>query len=59
MECCVYKHEVIKMNEKEFEFEQRLPSLIILKALLIREGSFDEVAQKEYKAAWDRAFELL
>ncbi len=47
------------MNEKQTEFEQRLNSLIILKALLIREGSFDEAAQKEYQAAWDRIFELL
>lgn len=44
---------------KEEQFEQRLSSLILLKALLILEGSFDEAAQKEYKAAWDRAFELL
>ena len=44
---------------KEEQFEQRLNSLILLKALLIREGSFDEAAKREYKAAWDRAFGLL
>lgn len=44
---------------KEEQFEQRLNSLILLKALLIREGSFDEMAQREYSEAWDRVFELL
>ena len=47
------------MNEKEIKFEQRLNSLILLKALLIREGEFDEVAKREYNEAWDRAFEIL
>ena len=47
------------MNEKEIKFEQRLNSLILLKALLIREVEFDEVAKREYNEAWDRAFELL
>ena len=42
-------------------FEQQLNSLILLKALLIRngEGEFDEVAKREYREAWNRAFELL
>lgn len=44
---------------KEEKFEQRLNSLILLKTLLIHEGSFDEVTQREYCEAWNRAFELL
>lgn len=47
------------MNKQEIEFEQRLNSLILLKALLIHEGSFDEVTQRKYSEAWNRAFELL
>lgn len=42
---------------KEEQFEQRLNYLILLKALLIRDGEFDEVNQQEYNAAWERAFE--
>lgn len=44
---------------KEKQFEERLDSLILLKALLIKENEFDEVAQREYQKAWDRVFELL
>lgn len=44
---------------KEKQFEERLNSLILLKALLIKDHEFDEVTQKEYHQAWDRAFELL
>ena len=51
--------EVIKMIEKERQFEERLESLILLKALLIKDNEFDEVAQKEYHEAWERAFDLL
>lgn len=50
---------MIKVNEKEIEFEQRLNSLILLKTLLIRDGEFDKVAQREYNEAWERVFELL
>lgn len=39
-------------------FEQQLNSLILLKALMIHDGEFDEVAQREYNEAWNRAFEL-
>ena len=44
---------------KEKQFEQRLDSLLLLKALLIKDNEFDEVVQREYQQAWDRAFELL
>ena len=35
------------MTEKEKQFEERLDSLILLKALLIKDNEFDEVAQKK------------
>ena len=44
---------------KEQQFEQRLDSLLLLKALLIKDNEFDEVAQKEYHESWERAFKLL
>lgn len=44
---------------KEKQFEERLDSLLLLKALLIKDNEFDEVVQREYQQAWDRAFELL
>lgn len=44
---------------KEKQFEERLDSLLLLKALLIKDNEFDDVAQKEYHEAWERAFELL
>ena len=44
---------------KEKQFEERLDSLVLLKALLIKDNEFDEVAQKEYRQAWKRAFDLL
>ena len=44
---------------KEQQFEERLDSLLLLKALLIKDNEFDEVAQKEYHQAWERAFKLL
>ena len=44
---------------KEKQFEERLDSLVLLKALLIKDNEFDEVAQREYYKALDRAFELL
>ena len=44
---------------KEKQFEQRLDSLLLLKALLIKDNEFDDVAQKEYHEAWERAFKLL
>ncbi len=47
------------MIEKERQFEERLDSLILLKALLIKDNEFDEVAEREYHKALDRAFELL
>ena len=47
------------MTEKEKQFEERLDSLILLKALLIKDNQFDEVAQKEYHEAWERVFDLL
>ena len=47
------------MTEKEKQFEERLDSLLLLKALLIKDNEFDEMAQKKYQQAWDRAFKLL
>ena len=44
---------------KEKQFEERLDSLVLLKALLIKDNEFDEVAQREYHEAWERAFKLL
>ncbi len=44
---------------KEKQFEERLDSLLLLKALLIKDNEFDEAAQQKYQQAWDRAFELL
>ena len=40
---------------KEKQFEERLDSLLLLKALLIKDNEFDEVAQKEYQEARERA----
>ena len=51
--------EVIHMTDKQKQFEERLESLILLKALLIKDNEFYEVAQKEYQEAWERAFDLL
>lgn len=45
------------MTEKNFE--ERLDSLLLLKALLIQDNEFDEEVQKEYQKAGDRTFELL
>lgn len=47
------------MTEKEKQFEERLDSLLLLKALLMKDNEFDEAAQKEYHTVWDRAFDLL
>ena len=44
---------------KEKQFEERLDSLLLLKALLIKDNEFDEVGQKEYHQAWETAFKLL
>ena len=44
---------------KENQFELRLDSLLLVKTLLIKDNEFDDVAQKEYHAAWERAFKLL
>lgn len=52
-------HEVINMTKKEKQFEERLNSLILLKALLMKENTFDEKAQQEYHKAWEDVFDLL
>ena len=44
---------------KEKQFEERLDSLVLFKALLIKDNEFEDVAQKEYHEAWKRAFKLL
>ena len=33
---------------KEKQFEERLDSLVLLKALLIKDNEFDDVAQREH-----------
>ena len=43
------------MTDKQKQFEERLESLILLKALLIKDNKFYEEAQKEYQEARERA----
>ena len=52
-------HEVINMTKHEKQFEERLNSLILLKALLMKENKFDEVTQQAYQKAWEEMFDLL
>ena len=47
------------MTKKEKQFEERLNSLILLKALLIKENEFDELTQQAYQNAWEEMFDLL
>ena len=47
------------MTKKEKQFEERLNSLILLKALLIKENMFDETIQRDYQKAWEEMFDLL
>lgn len=50
---------MIKLTEKQREFEQRLDLLIVIRDLLIKDNEFDEATQREYLKLWDRAFDLL
>ncbi len=50
---------MINMIKHEKQFEERLNSLILLKALLIKENKFDEEVQQEYKKSWEALFDLL
>ena len=52
-------HEVINMTKHKKRFEERLNSLILLKALLMKENGFDQVTQQEYEKAWEEMFDLL
>ena len=52
-------HEVINMTKHEKQFEERLNSLILLKALLMKEKTFDETTQQAYHNAWEEVCELL
>ena len=47
------------MNEKEREFEMRLYSLVLLKALLVARGEFHGKEAEEFEQMWDAAFEVL
>ena len=47
------------MTKHEKQFEERLNSLILLKALLIKENMFDETIQRDYQKAWEEMFDLL
>ena len=55
----VWYHEVINMTKHEKQFEERLNSLILLKALLMKEKAFDETTQQAYQNAWEQMFDLL
>ena len=47
------------MTNQQKQFKERLDSLILLKALLIKDNEFDEVAQQQCHKALERAFDLL
>ena len=47
------------MTHKEKQFEEQLNSLILLKALLMKENEFDETTQQAYQEAWEHTFDLL
>ena len=55
----VWYHEVINMTKHEKQFEERLNSLILLKALLMKEQTFGETTQQAYHKAWEDTFDLL
>ena len=55
----VFYDEVIKLTEKQREFEQRLDLLIVIRDILIKDNEFDEATQREYLKLWDRTFDLL
>lgn len=47
------------MKDQQKQFEERLDSLILLRALLINDNEFNEVAQQQCHKALERAFDLL
>ena len=47
------------MTNKQTQFEERLNSLILLKALLMKDKEFDETTQQAYQEAWEYTFDLL
>ena len=47
------------MTKHEKQFEERLNSLILLKALSIKENEFDELTQQAYQNAWEDVCDLL
>ena len=47
------------MTHKEKQFEERLNSLFLLKALLMKDNEFDEPTQQAYQEAWECTFNLL
>lgn len=47
------------MTHKEKQFEERLNSLFLLKALLMKDNEFDEPTQQAYQEAWEHTFDLL
>ena len=47
------------MTHKEKQFEEQLNSLVLLKALLMKENEFDETTQQAYQEAWEHTFDLL
>ncbi len=47
------------MIEKENKFEEQLNSRILLKALLLAEGNFDEELQQHYDHQLNLTFQLI
>lgn len=47
------------MTNRQKQFEERLNSLILLKALLMKDKEFDELTQQAYQEAWEYTFDLL
>ena len=47
------------MTNKQTQFEERLNSRILLKALLMKDKEFDETTQQAYQEAWEYTFDLL
>ena len=47
------------MTHKEKQFEERLNSLFLLKALLMKDNELDEPTQQAYQEAWECTFDLL
>lgn len=47
------------MAHKEKQFEEQLNSLVLLKALLMKDNEFDEPTQQAYQESWEHTCDLL